>query len=39
VLKINTLFGKLDRASEDIEVEKNSLTHFLSEAQKNEWKD
>ncbi|MDA9129014.1 hypothetical protein N9J72_00880 [Candidatus Gracilibacteria bacterium] len=39
VLKINELFGKLDTASEDIQEEKKSLTHFLSEAQKNEWKD
>ncbi len=39
VLKINDLFWKLDIASEDIKAEKKSLTHFLSEAQKNEWKD
>jgi len=39
VLKINDLFGKLDISSEAIQVEKKSLTHFLSEAQQNEWKD
>ena len=39
VLKINELFWKLDRASEDIRTEKYSLTQFLTEAQNNQWKD
>ena len=39
VLKINDLFWKLDIASEDIKTEKHSLSQFLSEAEKNEWKD
>ena len=39
VMKINNLFGKLDIASENIKVQKRSLSTLLTEAQRNEWKD
>ncbi len=39
VLKINELFGDLDRASQDIKMYKKSLEKLLWEAQNNNWKD
>lgn len=39
VMKINELFGKLDIASENIKVQKKSLSTLLHQAQKSEWKD
>lgn len=39
VLKINELFGQLDRDSDGIKDEKRSLSSLLSEASENNWQD